>query len=110
MSNKDNKILWGRTGATMLNLGHDNFVRADRVLSITESNALPMKRLREWAAKENRLIDATAGRKTKSMVITDSQHVFLSALSPHTLEVRLSGGEAHPNRAQLEIEEGEFVS
>jgi len=94
----------------MLNLGHDNFVRSDRVVAVMEASSLPMKRLRDKASQEGRLIDATAGRRTKAVLITDTQHVFLSALSPHTLQDRLVDKEQFPTLAQLELEEGEFAS
>lgn len=112
MSNKDNKInWWAPKGATMLSLGHQNFVASHRVVAILESSSLPMKRLREKAQSLDRLVDATAGRRTKAIVITDSQHVFLSAHSPQTLQDRLVGkSETLPSAAQLEVEEGEFVS
>lgn len=110
MSNKDNKITWAAGSKGMLNLGHDNFVRSERVVAVMEASSLPMKRLREKAAQEGRLMDATAGRRTKSILITDTQYVFISALSPHTLQDRLMEREALSSLAQLEMEEGEFVS
>lgn len=110
MSNNDNKISWAVSSKEMLNLGHDNFVRSDRVVAVMEASSLPMKRLREKASQEGNLIDATAGRRTKSIIITDTHHVFLSAMTPHTLQDRLSEKEAIRSLAQLEIEEGEFAS
>ena len=110
MSNKDNKISWAKGSKGMLNLGHDNFVRSERVVAVMEASSLPMKRLRDKASQEGRLIDATAGRRTKAVLITDTQHVFLSALSPHTLQDRLVEKEQLPTLAQLELEEGEFAS
>jgi regulator of extracellular matrix RemA (YlzA/DUF370 family) len=110
MSNKDSKISWAKGSKGMLNLGHDNFVRSERVVAVMEASSLPMKRLRDKASQEGRLIDATAGRRTKAVLITDTQHVFLSALSPHTLQDRLVEKEQLPTLAQLELEEGEFAS
>jgi regulator of extracellular matrix RemA (YlzA/DUF370 family) len=110
MSNKDNKISWAKGSKGMLNLGHDNFVRSERVVAVMEASSLPMKRLRDKASQEGRLIDATAGRRTKAVLVTDTQHVFLSALSPHTLQDRLVEKEQLPTLAQLELEEGEFAS
>jgi regulator of extracellular matrix RemA (YlzA/DUF370 family) len=110
MSNKDNKISWAKGSKGMLNLGHDNFVRSERVVAVMEASSLPMKRLRDKASQEGRLIDATAGRRTKAVLVTDTQHVFLSALSPHTLQDRLVEKEPLPTLAQLELEEGEFAS
>lgn len=108
MSNKHNGLL-GSAGST-LNIGHGNFVLVSRVVAILESGPLPMKRIREKAVEENRLVDATAGRKTRSLVVTDSQHVILSALAPQTLQERLHEGRMWMTPAQLEMEEGEFVS
>ncbi len=110
MSNKDNKISWAKSSKGILNLGHENFVRSERVVAVMEANSLPMKRLRDKASQEGRLIDATAGRRTKALLITDTQHVFLSALSPTTLQDRLLEKESFPSLAQLELEEGEFAS
>ena len=99
-----------------VNVGHGNFVLAERIVAILESGSLPMKRLRERAAEENMLVDATAGRKTRSVVVTDSRHVVLSALAPATLHERLQemvgvGGRVSAlSAAQREREEGEFVS
>ena len=53
----------------------------------------PMKRLREDARAQGRLIDATQGRKTRSIIITDSNHVILSSLQPDTMSQRFSTGE-----------------
>ena len=82
MSNRTNGILGGERLGRTLNIGHGNFVLVERIVMILESGPLPMKRLRERAVDENRLVDATAGRKTRSLVMTDSGHVVLSALAP----------------------------
>jgi len=52
-----------------------------------------MKRLREDARSEGRLIDATQGRKTRSIIVTDSNHVILSSIQPDTMSQRFSSGE-----------------
>ncbi len=109
MSNKDKGILNSEKGRT-LNIGHGNFLIVDRIVAILESGSLPMKRLREKAVEENCLIDSTAGRKTRSLIILDSTHVVLSALAPQTLQERLQEGRLWLSPAQLELEEGEFVS
>lgn len=73
-----------------MNVGHGNFVLPSRVVAILESGSLPMKRLRDKAQNTDLLLDATAGRKTRSLVILDSKHVVLSALAPQTLHDRLT--------------------
>ena len=72
----------------LLNVGFGNFVVASRVISIVNPNSAPMRRLREDAKQGNRLIDATQGRKTRSLVITDSNHVILSAVQAETMRQR----------------------
>ena len=110
MSNKHHGILGSSASGRTLNVGHGNYLLVERIVMILESGSLPMKRLREKACDENRLVDATAGRKTRSIVITDSKHVVLSALAPQTLQERLHEGRLWMTPAQLEMEEGEFVS
>ena len=77
----------------LLNIGHGNFVMASRVVSIVSSSAAPMKRLRDLASKGNKLIDATQGRRTRSIIVTDSDHVILSAINPETIASRFEAGE-----------------
>lgn len=69
----------------MVNIGFGNFVPPARVISIVGPASSPMKRLREEARSAGRLVDATQGRKTRSILITDSNHVILSAVQPDTL-------------------------
>lgn len=110
MSNKDKELNAEKTNHMSLNVGHGNFIMASRIVAILEPGSLPMKRLRERSFQLNRLIDATAGRKMRSIIIMDSQHLILSALAPQTLHERLQGDRLWMSRAQLELEEGEFVS
>ncbi len=72
----------------LLNLGLGNFVVAARVVAVVNPSSAPMRRLREDAKQEGRLIDATQGRKTRSLVITDSNHVILSAVQAETMRQR----------------------
>ena len=76
-----------------VNIGFGNFVLAARVISIVAPASLPMKRLREDARSEGRLIDATQGRKTRSILVTDSNHVILSAIQPETISQRFAQEE-----------------
>ena len=73
----------------LLNIGFGNFVIADRIIAIVNPNSAPMKRLKEEAKETKRLIDATQGRKTRSIIITDSNHVILSAIQAETVAQRL---------------------
>lgn len=72
----------------LLNLGFGNSVVARRVLAIVNPSSAPMKRLREEAREAGRLIDATQGRRTRSIIITDSGHVVLSAIQAETMSQR----------------------
>ncbi len=72
----------------LLNIGFGNYVVASRIVGIFSPNSSPMKRLREEARDDHRLVDATQGRKTRSIIVVDSNHVFLSALQPDTLKQR----------------------
>ena len=73
----------------LLNIGFGNTVVADRVVCIVNPSSAPMKRLREEAKSNSRLIDATQGRRTRSIIVTDSNHVILSAIQAETIAQRL---------------------
>ena len=82
----------------LLNIGFGNFVVNSRVVAIVSPASSPMRRLREDARQENRLIDATQGRKTRSIIITDSNHVILSAIQAETIGQRFSQEEDDNDR------------
>ncbi|XPV75366.1 MAG: DUF370 domain-containing protein [Desulfovibrio sp.] len=77
----------------LLNIGFGNFVVSSRVVSIVSPASAPMRRLREDARQEGRLIDATQGRKTRAIIVTDSNHVILSAIQAETIGQRFSSEE-----------------
>ena len=72
----------------LLNVGLGNFVVASRVVAVVNPASSPMRRLREEARQAGRIIDATQGRKTRSLIITDSNHVILSAVQAETMRQR----------------------
>ena len=72
----------------LVNLGFGNMVVAKRVLAIVNPNSSPMKRLREEARESGHLVDATQGRRTRSIIVTDSGHVILSAVQTETVALR----------------------
>jgi regulator of extracellular matrix RemA (YlzA/DUF370 family) len=76
----------------LLNIGFGNTIVADRVVAIVNPSSAPMKRLREEAKTNSRLIDASQGRRTRSIIITDSNHVILSAIQTETIAQRLGAG------------------
>lgn len=73
---------------TLLNIGFGGTVVAERIVAIISPNSAPMKRLKKDAKEDNRLIDATHGRRTRSMIVTDSNHVILSAIQAETISQR----------------------
>lgn len=73
----------------LINIGFDNAVAAERVIAVVSADPSPMKRLREEASRHQKLIDATNGRRTRTVIITDSDHVVLSSLQPETVTQRL---------------------
>jgi extracellular matrix regulatory protein A len=75
----------------LINIGFGNTVISSRVVAVAVPGSAPMKRLRERATQADRLIDATHGRKTRSIIVTDSNHVILSAVHTETLSQRLNG-------------------
>ena len=77
----------------MINVGYGNVVIASRVIAIVSLQSSPMRRLREVAGDRGKLIDATQGRRTRSILITDSDHVILSAINPETVASRLRPDE-----------------
>lgn len=77
----------------LVNVGFGNVVVASRVVAVLSPNSAPMRRLKETAREQGKLIDASQGRKTRAIIITDSGHVILSAVQPETLAQRLSADE-----------------
>ena len=72
----------------LLNIGFGNFVVSNRIIAIVNPTSSPMRRLREDARQAGRLVDATQGRKTRSIIISDSNHVVLSAIQAETIGQR----------------------
>ena len=73
-----------------INVGFGNMVAADRVVALVSPDSAPMKRLVSEAREGGRIIDVTCGRRTRSIIITDSDHVILSATQPETISNRLA--------------------
>ncbi|HVP28357.1 MAG TPA: DUF370 domain-containing protein [Myxococcota bacterium] len=74
----------------LLNIGYGNLVAVERIIAVVSPTSSPMRRLREEAAGRGKLVDATQGRRTRSILVTDSDHVILSALNPETIGTRLA--------------------
>ena len=72
-----------------INIGFGNMVSAGRIITIASPDSAPIKRLVQDAKEENRVIDVSCGRRTRSVIITDSDHVILSAIQAETIANRL---------------------
>ncbi len=77
----------------LLNVGFGNMVVASRIVAIVNPSSAPSKRLKDEAKEIRKLVDATNGRRTRSIVVTDSDHVILSAIQTETLAQRLVGDQ-----------------
>ena len=75
-------------GNRLINVGYGNMVNANKVVAVISPEAAPIKRLVQNAKDEGRAIDATCGRRTRAVVITDSNQLILSALMPETIANR----------------------
>ncbi len=73
-----------------INVGFGNMVSAGRIVAIASPDSAPIKRLISDAKDDNRIIDVSCGRRTRAIIITDSEHVILSAIAAETITNRLS--------------------
>jgi len=83
----------GDLSPVLVNIGFVNVIAVSKVVAIVTPGSAPMKRLREGAKKEGKLIDATEGRRTRSIIVTDSDHIILSALQAETITQRFIEGK-----------------
>ena len=88
----------------LINIGFGNIVSANRIISIVSPESAPIKRLVQEAKDSKMAIDATYGRRTRAVVITDSGHIILSAVQPETVAGRLDKDITSAS-AQLQDEE-----
>ena len=77
-----------------INVGFGNMVSVARIVAIASPDSAPIKRLISDAKEDNRIIDVSCGRRTRAIIITDSEHVILSAIAAETITNRLSSEEA----------------
>lgn len=79
-----------------INIGFGNMVSANRLVAVISPESAPIKRMVQEAREAGRLIDATYGRRTRAVLMTDSDHIILSALQPETVAGRLGGRDESP--------------
>ena len=77
----------------LVNIGYGNMISSSRIIAIVSPDAAPVKRMIQNARDNGMLIDASCGRKTKSVIVTDSDHVVLSAVQLETVAHRINDDE-----------------
>ncbi|MDD6799834.1 MAG: DUF370 domain-containing protein [Firmicutes bacterium] len=87
-----------------INIGFGNMVAANRIVTVVSPDSAPIKRLTQDARDAGRVVDVTCGRRTRSVIITDSDHVILSAIQTETLSNRLNGDTSDGGDSESEEE------
>lgn len=85
-----------------INIGFGNMVSAGRIVAIAGPDSAPIKRLVQDAKDDNRVIDVSCGRRTRAVIITDSEHVILSAIQAETITNRLAGLDSSDDEDETE--------
>jgi extracellular matrix regulatory protein A len=80
-------------GIKFINIGYGNMVSAARIITIVSPDSAPIKRIIQDARENGKLVDATHGRRTRAVIIMDSDHVILSSVQPETVANRLYGSD-----------------
>ena len=80
-------------GISLINIGFGNIVAANRVVAVVSPESAPIKRLIQESRDKKSLIDATYGRRTRAVIVTDSDHIILTAVQPETIANRLSSND-----------------
>ena len=75
----------------LVNIGYGNMINSSRIVSVVSPEAAPIKRLVQDTRNTGRLVDATGGKKTRSVIVSDSGHIILSALTAETIQGRING-------------------
>ena len=78
-----------------INIGFNNMIAANRMIALIGPDSAPSKRLIQEAKDEGRVLDCTSGRRTRAVIVTDSDHVVLSAIQTETIAARMMGEEVH---------------
>lgn len=89
----------------LINIGFGNIVSANRLIAIVSPESAPIKRIIQVARERGMLVDATYGRKTRAVIITDSDHIILSAVQPDTVAHRLNAKDVDIEADSTDVEE-----
>ena len=84
-----------------INIGFSNMISAERIVALASPDSAPVKRLIQDSRENGRAIDCSCGKKTKSVLIMDSDHVILSALPPETIAERLEGTDTDDENSEV---------
>ena len=80
----------------LINVGFGNTVMADRIIAVVNTGSSPSRKLKELAKAADKLVDVTEGRRTRSLLVMDSNHVVLSSIQPDTITQRLGALQPDP--------------
>lgn len=86
----------------MINIGFGNMVSAGKIVAVVSPESAPIKRVIQDAKENGTLIDATYGRRTRAVIVTDSDHVILSAIQPETVANRLNDKDDGMSEEELD--------
>lgn len=86
----------------LINIGFGNMVSADRIITVVSPESAPIKRIVQEAKERGMLIDASYGRKTRAVIITDSDHIVLSAILPVSIASRVNGRDAQSDESEAD--------
>lgn len=89
----------------LIHIGFGNVIHSSRVVAVINPGSSPIRKLREEARERGKLIDATEGRKTRSIIVTDSDHIILSAIQVETISQRIAGMKVD-DKEGMDEEEG----
>jgi len=81
------------SGRSLIGIGYGNFLAVNKIVAVITPDSAPVKRMVQEAREDGSLIDATCGRRTRAVVVTDSGHTVLSALTADTVAGRMNGKE-----------------
>ena len=92
----------------LINVGFGNAVKVNRILAVVNPGSSPIRKLKDEARREKKLIDVTEGRRTRAIILLDSGHLVLSSVQPETISQRLAQlEEEQRNPASLLLRTGE---
>ena len=93
-----------------VNIGFGNTVCAERVVAVASPESAPIKRLVTESRADGRIVDVSCGRKTRSVIVTDSHHIILSALQCETVAARLNGSDESIDEAAADVDDNGKVN